>query len=182
MQAAHLFASDTDSWLRNQDDSLSSVTSDLQQYCDRVKCDDTVPAAIKLLKNLGTDVSNIRDAFDSESSTADNAPDSTATGAISASASDEDLHFCPSTACLNLELLWFLDESGCVCDTKAIQDVASEATKGVALSKWLLVRHMLLLCNFAFTDTACHAHSKRPVCCSLFVRSWSTETTACLLA
>jgi hypothetical protein len=37
---------------------------------------------------------------------------------------------CPSTSCINLDLLWFLDASGCVCASERISSIRGNAGVG----------------------------------------------------
>jgi hypothetical protein len=107
LQGAHYFVSQTADWLHKYDTQLSIVTSDLNGYCGRVKCDETVPAAVKALDTLQSDTHAIWKALE-----------------------DRKAALCPAAACLNLDLLWFLKEGGCVCDAGAIARVARDADAG----------------------------------------------------
>ena len=51
---------------------------------------------------------------------------------VQSNLSDHKIELCPSTACLNLDLLWFLRESGCVCSPEAISRVSQDSEHGAA--------------------------------------------------
>jgi hypothetical protein len=34
------------------------------------------------------------------------------------------MQVCPTASCINLDLFWFLEASGCICASETIQDVS----------------------------------------------------------
>jgi hypothetical protein len=96
--------------LKRYDQELTSTSSNLVAYCSRVHCDKVVPAAVKTIDRMEADIKDIEKAL-----------------------SQAQTSLCPSAACINLDLLWFLNETGCVCDPDAIAATGTQAKEGALL-------------------------------------------------
>lgn len=77
-------------------------------YCSRVQCGTTIVSAMDTLETLRNDTSSI----------------STALG-------DGESGVCPAVGCLNLNFIWFMKNSTCLCDQDGIEAVRGEAVEGV---------------------------------------------------
>ena len=133
LQSAHFFASETPRWLQQNADQLTNVTDSLEAYCGRVQCDATVPEATGTLNDIEANLL-----------------------AIQTSLSEQQISLCPSTACINLELLWFLDESGCVCEPAAIEVVIAEAKKGVPAWSFIDGHRYFAMCGHTWYQPVRH--------------------------
>lgn len=108
MQAAQAFSSDTATWLQDREEDLSGVIFNMSGYCSRVQCGTTITAAMETLETLRNDTSSI----------------STALG-------EHEGGLCPAVGCLNLDFIWFMKNSTCLCDQDGIEAVREEASEGV---------------------------------------------------
>jgi hypothetical protein len=108
VQAARLFASNTNGWLTEMSAEAKKISTALDDYCGRVQCDSAVSSAILSMQSLETTTQSIVDAF-----------------------AYHGTQLCPSTGCINLGLLWFVKQTGCMCNAQTINYVKSAAHSGM---------------------------------------------------
>lgn len=94
--------------MTDREEDLRGVIFNMSGYCSRVQCGTTIVSAMDTLENLRQDTSNISTALDGH---------------------DGDL--CPPVGCLNLDFIWFMKNSTCLCDQDGIETVREEASEGV---------------------------------------------------
>lgn len=107
MQAAQAFTGDTSTWLQGREEDLSTVIFNMNGYCSRVQCGTTIATAMETLETLRQDTSE-----------------------ISAALEVQDRAACPAVGCLNLQFIWFLKGSTCLCNQDGIAKLSEETREG----------------------------------------------------
>jgi hypothetical protein len=119
LQAASFFASETAQWLKQTNDDLTTVSTNFEGHCSRVQCDESMPGDISKLKALEANIKSIQNTF-----------------------SAKQLKLCPSTGCLNLEILWLIKGTGCLCDADGIQSLLINIDDGALFSLTPFLAHL----------------------------------------
>jgi hypothetical protein len=107
LQAAKDFTSQTSTWLEQREEEIGGVIFNMRGYCARLQCGTTIVSAMDTLETIRKDAGDISTALEGHGD-----------------------NICPTVGCLNLDFVWFLKNSTCLCDQDGIALLGKEADEG----------------------------------------------------
>lgn len=106
-QEARNFATNTNNWLADVTAQAKGAAITLNDHCAGEVCTAAMSKALVAIRALQDNTQAISDAF-----------------------AYEGTELCPSSGCLNVGSLWFVDQGGCMCNAPAIAAVRASASEG----------------------------------------------------
>eukprot|EP00892_Ulva_mutabilis_P001473 jgi/Ulvmu1/11326/UM074_0041.1 len=132
------FADNITEWLEKHSDDLASLTTTVNAFCAVSACPPSLQQSLSTLNDLDAEVARV---------------------ALEVSAAEAVV--CPSNACINLDQMWFLEASGCVCASDTVRRVRDHASDAASNSFWasIFVAIALLATLLMISKTAMNLKS-----------------------
>lgn len=107
VQNTNTFTESITEWMRKHSDDLAALAATADTLCAVSRCPPKLQESLATLDSLDEEVAR-----------------------VSASLAASEAATCPSTSCINLSQIWFLEADGCVCASKTVRAVRDHASDG----------------------------------------------------
>lgn len=109
VQETNIFTETITEWMKKHSEDLTSLSSTINTLCAATTCPPDLQGAIGTLNELDSEVARVTDTL-----------------------TEAEAVVCPSTSCINLDQIWFLEADGCVCASTTVRAVREHASAGAS--------------------------------------------------